>query len=384
MKKIARFLSVGLALALLLPAYPSRAQVQATERVTLFAAFDLDGEAADADQVLTAAVGIMADATDYTAGIAAQPDSCRLIDITVADAANITAGTLTVVGTDCLGYDRTCSWSFTGAVDTGVQSLTCTDGEGAYFANITSITTGALTGETGAETITVGYTTAPAVGWPLYGVRQTQGAMNEQGVDVFGSYPIELPITTSGSASTTVTAVSNNLAFTTVSVGDLLLLQLADQRGALQQYERKVTAKASANSITVNAAINIPAAGVTFRFKKLFFSTNPADRMWVPVKAITQATYTYRVDANANTGGVTYLVECAPVGEGPAWPTRTWVQVWTGNTASGATLAPSLFAADLGHTGTPFEYCRFGVWFGTGDDADAAAEDISLNLVVAR
>jgi hypothetical protein len=384
MKKIARFLSVGLALALLLPAYPSRAQVQATERVTLFYAFDLDGEGADADQVLDAAGGVMADATDYTAAIVAQPDACRLIDITAADAANITAGTLTVVGTDCLGYGRTCTWSFTGAVDTGVQSLTCTDGESAYFANITSITTGPLTGETGAETITVGYTTAPAVGWPLYGVRQTQGAMNEQGVDVFGSYPIALPITTSGSASTTITAVSNNLAFTTVSVNDLLLLQLVDQRGALQQYERKVTAKASANSITVNAAINIPAAGVTFRFKKHFFSTNPADRMWVPVKGMSQATYIYRVDAIADVGGVTYLVECSPLGEGPGWPTRSWVQMWTANTATATTLAPTFFAIDQAHTGVPFEYCRFGIRHVTNDDADAANEDLSLTLLEAK
>jgi hypothetical protein len=380
MKKIARFLSVGLALALLLPAYPSRAQVQATERVTLFAAYDLDGEAADDDQIVT--VDSLLDSNSYV--VAADPDVCRLVDITVTDAdSSIVAGVLTVAGKGCLGEDRSCSSTFA-AGGSGVKTLTCTDGEGAYFSDVVTVSTGALTGEGGADDVRVGYTSNSVNGWPLYGVRQTQGAMNEQGVDVFGSYPVELPITTSGSASTTVTAVSNNLAFTTVSVGDLLLLQLADQRGALQQYERKVTAKASANSITVNAAINIPTAGVTFRFKKLFFSTNPADRMWVPVKVVTQATYTYRVDANANTGGVTYLVECAPVGEGPAWPTRTWVQVWTGNTASGATLAPSLFAADLGHTGTPFEYCRFGVWFGTGDDADAAAEDISLNLVVAR
>jgi hypothetical protein len=392
MKKIARILSVGLALALLLPAYPSRAQsAAAVERLPLMIDFDLDGEAADADQVLTAAVGIMADATDYTAGIAAQPDICRLIDITVADAANITAGTFTVIGVDCLGFTRTCTWDFTGAVDTGVQSLTCNAGKTAHLASITSITTGALTGETGAETITVGYTNNSLAGWGAYGVLATSGPLDEHSVNLMASYPSERLITTSGALSTTVTSVNTDAPFDVVRVGDLLLIQIADQRGARQLYTRKVTAKATSNSITVASAINIPAAGVTFRFKRFYFTTDPADNLGVMVAGYRTARFDWAVQANASTGGVVTRLACR-ANNGTPTPIEVTIPQPVTTIATGATTVDGAGAYSAisetinleGDGGLGYLTCAQSFRFGTGDDADAAVERIHAYVTLVK
>ena len=72
-------------------------------RATLAAIWDLDGEAADADQIVTLANGVITDAGNYT--ITADPDVCRLVDITVVDT-DLSSGTLTAVGTGCLGEAR--------------------------------------------------------------------------------------------------------------------------------------------------------------------------------------------------------------------------------------------------------------------------------------
>src|SRR5688572_18754447 len=95
-------LAAILALAAIL--WPAAAQPQTTPQVrfaTLASSFDLDGEAADADQVVT--VATLADSTSFT--VAADPDACRLVDATVVDAdSSISAGTLTIDGFDCWSY----------------------------------------------------------------------------------------------------------------------------------------------------------------------------------------------------------------------------------------------------------------------------------------
>ena len=185
---------------------PAHGQDVGVRTAVLAYSWDMDGEAADPDQVLTAANGVLADSTDYTALITAQPDSCRLIDITIADT-GITAGTITIAGTDCLGYPRTTTWSaFTAGDDDGVKTLVVTvgpTGSSAYFATITSITTGVLTGETGAETMTVGYTSNSADAWTMYGVPGADDALGRHSVDPWKSLEVPLNITTSGVATLT-------------------------------------------------------------------------------------------------------------------------------------------------------------------------------------
>jgi hypothetical protein len=300
----------ALALAALLAPIAHAQPVIDQRAVTLAYAWDMDGEAADADQVVTAVGGVIVDngtsvgGTNYT--ITAQPDSCRLLDMTIADT-DMTAGTITVTGTGCLDEARVCTFSaWTAGDDDGVKTLVCTDGEGAYFKTVTTVTTGVMTGED-VETFTLGYTSNSVNARAMYGKLKAEGPNYENGVDPFGFYSVGLPITTSAALSTTVTSVSTNAAFTNVSVGDLLFIDLQGQT-----YERKVTARASANSITVSSAINIPAAGVTFTYKKFWVSTNPADELFIPVQGGPSTSPT--TSSRTRTRGASSLTSCARTG----------------------------------------------------------------------
>lgn len=365
----------ALALAALLPAVASAQEQYKT--ATLAYAWDMDGEAADADQVIvaTALVDNGTSVADANWTIVAQPDTCRLHNLTIVDT-NLNVGTITVAGTGCLGEARTCSFAFTAGDDTGAKTLTCSDGEGAYFSNIGTVTTGTMTGESD-ETFALGYAGVNSVnGWPMYGRVRSPGPLGEDGVDPFGSYAVNLPITTSAALSTTVTGVATNNPFNMVTAGDLLLIPLGGR-----VYQRKVTAKASANSITVNQAINIPAAGVTFSFKKFFFSTNPQDEMLIPVADYDTLLVNWSVDANANTGGVITLLQCTDSKQ-PDFPTTPWVQIVTTTVASAGTQSATTESVNL--TLLPYTYCRMGMRFGTGDDADPADEDINLSVVLRK
>lgn len=383
-----RLPELALALALML-SVSGDVQAQTTypqKRATLAHAWDLDGEAADDDQVVAAAT--LADSTTFT--IAAQPDSCRLIDMTVVDAnSSIEAGTVTVAGTDCLGYARACAFDF-GVVATrgsGVKAIPVSSGppgSGCYMTAITSVVSSALTGEGGVgDTIKVGYTSNSATAWGLYGTLLPVGPGGEHGVDPFGQVELELPITTSGVSTTTVTAKGSNGAFTNVVAGDLLTFTLGETA-----YERRVTARASANSITVHQAVTIPTAGTRFAYRRFYYSTDPTDEMVVSVKGGKTALFTWAVDANANTGGVQMVLQCAR--KGPDWPTATWVTLCptagtdcsgvTQSVASAATKTGAAESIDL--TLLPFTHCRIGWKFGTGDDTDTANESISYAVTL--
>ncbi len=373
-----------LVLALLAISWPVRAQ-DAVTRFTLMSAFDLDGEGVDVDQVIaaTAIVDSGTSVADANWTILAQPDVCRLLDLTVVDT-DMTAGTITVVGTDCLGYAKSCGFTFTAGDDTGVKTLTCTDSQGAYFASVTTVTTGVMTGESD-ETFALGYSTGTANGWAVYGTLTTPGPSGEHGVNPLGSYPVQRLITTSAACSNTVTGVSGAAdAFESVAAGDLLLFTVRDAYGHSASYERKVTARASADSITVGGdCVIIPAAGVNFSFKKFFYSRNPKDRLWIPVSGYSAVAVGWSIDANADTGGVINSFQCLD-SEGADAPENHWIEIATTTTASGGTQLPTYgtainpYIVDL--TKAPFSFCRFGLKFGTTDDADAAAEDINASV----
>src|SRR5574341_274722 len=100
----------------------------------------------------------LADTTSYT--ITAQPDTCRVVDITVTDAdSSITAGVLTVTGTDCWGDAQTCTFTFA-AGGSGVKALTYGTGSGltCAFASVSTVANGALTGEGVGDALIAGYT----------------------------------------------------------------------------------------------------------------------------------------------------------------------------------------------------------------------------------
>lgn len=358
--------------------------VLAVERkeTTLLSAFDLDGEAADADQIVTAANGDLTDTKTFT--VTASPDMCRLVDMTVTDAnSSIEAGVVTIVGTDCADRATTCTFDFSVVATrgTGIKTLTGTQaGGGCYLKTVTSVKTGALTGEGGAgvDLMTLGYTSNSANGWGTFGKRLTDGIMGEVKVDPFGFYNDGLPVTTAGVLTTTVTGVSSNNAFTNVAVGDLVTF--VTQAG--DSYQRRITARASANSVTVNAAVKLPPTGTQLLYQHLYYSSNPYDQIgWIDVSGWDAADFTWSVDANANTGGVVSLLECS-AGISPDSPTGRWVSVATTTVASASTQVDLMEAIDTSKAS--FRYCRFGLKFGTGDDADAAAEDINVEVALRK
>jgi len=367
-----------LTLIALLLAAPAFAQAPGTiGRATLAAIWDLDGEAADANQVI-AATALVDDGTsvadaDWT--ILAQPDTCRLIDATIVDT-NLDVGSLTVVGTDCLGRAKSCAFAFTVGDDTGVVTLTCDDSFGAYYSSIATVTTGTMTGESD-ETFELGYTSNSVNGWPMYGKLIPSDADGRWGVDPFGFDEIGFRITTAGALSTTVTGVlAADDAFDRASAGDIIVVSIAGQ-----SFERLITAKASADSVTINNALNIPAVGVGYRLKKFYFSTNPDDLMLVPVHGYRTAMFDWSVDANVSTGGVVTLVECtADQVEFPA--SARWVVIDTTTTASaGAQVSISEL---INLETSPYAYCRFGARLGTGDDGDGAPEDINIAFTLMK
>ena len=357
---------------LVLLAVPALAQTPTyVSRATLAYAWDMDGEAADPNQIVTA-VAMEDDKDDYT--IAAQPDICRLVDTTIVDT-DLSVGTLTITGLGCLGEARVCSFAFTAGDDTGVQTLTCTDAEGAYFASVTKAETDTMTGESD-ETFALGYTSNSVNGWPMYG-KKTIGPNGEYGVDPFGSLEVGLRVTTSGASSTTVTGVTAaEDAFARPSAGDIVIFTIGGV-----PYERSIVTNADADTITINTAINIPAAGITYRYKPFWYSSNPDHRMLIPVHGHRTAMIDWSVDANVNTGGVITLLEC--VGEpGPGWPLENWVELDTTTVASTSTQAPTSESVNVELL--PYTYCRFGWSFGTGDDGDGADEDINTTISLMR
>jgi hypothetical protein len=298
--------------------------------------------------------------------------------MTVTDAdSSITAGTITLVGTGCLGEARTCSFVFA-AGGSGAKNFTCTDGHDAYFSNISSITTGVLTGEGGAgvDLCTIGYTSNSVNGWPMYGRVSAANANGDKTVDPFGYFDVPVRVTTSGAPSTTLAAVTaGSSPFANVAVGDLIVLQLGGT-----EVTRKVTARASADSITLSNKVSVPAVGQAFRFKKFYFSTNPRDQVYIPVHGFRTALIDWSVDANANTGGVVMLLQCTQ--ERVEFPAARWVDVKTTTVASAGTQANTSESIDLSLL--PYSYCRIGFRFGTGDDADVAAEDLNASFTLFR
>jgi len=365
-----------LTLLVLLIAAPAFAQAPTqVQRATLMSAFDLDGEGADPDKVIEA-VAIVDDGitgTDYT--IAAQPDVCRLLDLTIVDT-DLSAGTLTVAGTGCLGEAKSCAFDFTAGDDTGVQTLTCANGEGAYIANVSVVSNGTMTGESD-ETFALGYSTTVGEGWQMWGKKNPDDPLGKLSINPFGYFDARTRITTSGALSTAVAAVNTALdPFEILSVGDLLIVQIDGV-----EYERKITAKADADNVTVSSpGLNIAAAGVAFRWKKGYFSSNPDHLLAVPVHGQRTVTFDWSVDANANTGGIITSFDCTA--ERVEFPVGRWVEVDTTTVASASTQANTTESLNLELT--LYSYCRFGLEFGTGDDADSADEDINVAVSVMR
>lgn len=179
-------------------------------------------------------------------------------------------------------------------------------------------------------------------------------------------------VTTSGSSSATLTSVNSDAPFEAISVGDVLLLQDTDattgaRTGTVLRY---VTAKASANSITLNDSVLIAAAGQGFSWLKASSGTGAEDG-WIGLGAAIALNTIVDIDQISVTGGVDIALECRHCaqqygGSSPSLCTGAMVVDGPDNKTTAGTyqLAWSLSGAGQG----PWDQCRVGVKIGTADD----------------
>jgi hypothetical protein len=357
------------------------AQTTPVARFAILASnFDLDGEAADPDQIVVSAT--LTDSTSYT--VLAQPDTCRLVDVTITDAdSSITAGLLTVTGTDCWDAPMKATFTFA-AGGSGVKTLVLVAfdsanpirASAAYFKTVTAVSNGALTGEGVGDAITVGYTSNSVAGYPMYGTYKSMPSGRRR-VDPFDFYDVNC-LVKNGAAITDVVAVSasTTACFQNIAVGDMVIFNIAGEI-----IQRKVATRADADTITVNSGVTIPTAGVNFFYKRFFFSTDPQDG-WIPVAGWDTFSTAFEVDVNASTGGVTSNIECATFLTSDPPTSEVEVTVDTANVGTGA-AGEDVTTVDLRLT-PHYTHCRAGMKFGTGDDADGANEDVDLVIGLRR
>lgn len=182
-------------------------------------------------------------------------------------------------------------------------------------------------------------------------------------------YDVQRKITTSGASSATVTAVSSNAAFDLVAVGDMILIS-PDGAEVTTPALRRVTAKASSNSITVDSVITIAAAGANWRLWTLTAGTGAAGDGWFRMDA-RAATIQVQIDQMSVTGGIDYSLECGMSPLGTSTP-LTSDSVATANIASASTV--TLVVAE------PYDLCRLGLKIGTNDNLDTVTNGVNDSL----
>lgn len=169
--------------------------------------------------------------------------------------------------------------------------------------------------------------------------------------------------TTSGS-SATVTSVSSSDPFAGMAKGDLIVFQLpaGDTQGG--SALRQVASVASANSITVDNAITLPAAGVNFKWWT-FAAGSGAEDGWFSTKGDISENILIDIVQISVTGGIDYTVQCRQALAGGSYSSPFDVVATTNKT----TVAVSQAAWSLSGTAQgPWDQCRVGLKIGTGDD----------------
>ncbi len=346
-------------LAIPFTATPTQAQTNTVNTVQLAALFDLDGEATDADQVVT-----VVNLTNIALTIAAQPDVCRLITITIADTTpSITAGTTTLVGTDCDGNTQTEILDGSGGAGTVTSTL--------LFESIASATNAAYAtlGGAGDETITVGVAALADTSYyyPTM-LGQNDGALNR-------ARRVPIYIDTTGSSTTTAAVTTATIPFFHVAVGDIIGVLRADGGtpgstspliwGSPGYMWRTVTARASSDSITVDTAWDLsdPVVGTHFFHRRASAGAGVNDG-WMPVRG-KDAVWIVNVQQMSGTGGINYKVVCKYA----AASLNEFTAVGPTNIAAASSIAIEL-------TDHMYSHCRAGLRWVTNDDGTDTGSDI--------
>ena len=379
MKKL---LLSALALLMALPVPPVAAINREQRSIVIVAGYDLDGAAASATAVVATATA--ADSTTFT--IAAQPDACRPLLLTVTDGnASITAGTLTVAGTDGDGNYKTTVFTFAAG-----GSLTSALGT---FCTVISVITGVLTGEGGgADTLSVGTTGAAGYQYPIawgpvsqpgFGTGvivagqnnnlqqfQPNAAFNWFAASGGGETTAQLVKTATANATALTSFTASSGAFTVLNVGDLILLNDdADIPRVLG-----VLAKTDNDNITVDREITVMrAAGRGYKYRRLHQGAGHYSG-WFSIE--NQQYFTIGVDVVQlnGTGGINVQVECATEDILTPFIVSTLSPNFTA-------VGTQLFVFSAPHG----DVCRVGLQWATNDDATdtlAGSSSEKINVYV--
>jgi len=374
---IRRTAVLALAFMLALAGVGGAQQPFSVSSIPLFIAYDLEGAAAN-DAAIVADTLII-DSTSYT--VIPGPDQPRPIVLTITDAdSSISAGTVTIVGTKGDGSAVTATAAMTGG--SGVKTLSYT----GNWKSVTSVSNGVVTGEAAGDNIKVGTSSTIPMVYPITRGVQFSPVQVDTDLDVIfqpkapfvykspsGAVDSTLSrlITTSGSSATVVSKTASSGALTYVVVGDVIKTKNA----AGYEIYLGVIAKASNDSITVDRAVTLPTAGVSYEYKQLQVNSDVRSG-WFSVNGATDFTVQINFDAFVGTAAtLKWQLECRAQDADPAG---------TPFIAIGPITATSGTSAALQETGA-WASCRIGLqWTAGSDNADAAAENISAYLTVRR
>lgn len=173
-------------------------------------------------------------------------------------------------------------------------------------------------------------------------------------------------IETSGSSTTWTASTTGQKPFDRLAVGDEITVK--DASVPPEFITRRVTAKASGDSITVSSAADLGADGVMFTWRQRACGTT-ATSGWIPTEAQGESLFAIQIDQLNVTGGIDVSVECEVLSVG-----SDGTQVHTENVTAAKNISVNIES--------PYDRCRVGFKIGTADDGDdltTNAEDITVN-----
>jgi hypothetical protein len=355
-----RTLAVLAVLGMLVGIVPARAADHHT--IPVLTGFDLDGLAA-ADNTIFADTNVVT-ANTYT--ITAQPDACRALVATITDAnSSITVGTMTVTGTDGNGVYQTATFAMSGG--SGTRTIA-----GVWCSLISVANDTVTTIDAGTDKVRIGTTGAAGLQYPAHlgplrqGTPVTTTLPGGNPLDAFQPFAVDGWFDSPPGRQIKTTAYSASIASFTGSAGALTMVSVGDQIQVNDTSGRPVVAtiiaKASNDAATLDRSVLLTgSAGHAYRYKKLTKRSGILGG-WFDVAGATGVTVFVNIKQMTGTGGIDVDVECAAgIPDVQAHPALASANV----SAAGTKI---LQIAD-----GPWDECRVGMKWGTGDDADATA-----------
>ena len=287
-----------------------------TLTLPLFTDYDLDvpTEVADTDQVVTSV-----NLTNTSFTIAANPDVCRELTMTVTDTTDsINAGTITAVGTGCDGEAITWAVDVSshagGAVVYNSIDATENGDPNYFFATVTSVTAVAVAtlGGGGDETIIVGTgSTVPEIACVTRGGRPND--LSPGGDWMRGNAKVE----TSGLSATLTGVDAAADAFLDVDAGDELWIINTDSNINAQDHNiyRVVLTNADDDTVTLggdpvgDVELDDRAEGYTYFWRDRHCGQGQDDG-WFQTMGAAVVTASVNMEAHGSGGNIDFALEC--------------------------------------------------------------------------